>query len=80
MAEIAERTPGFSGWQQEGWLTCCGGAELHEQFPQAIVAVKKHLKEDYDLSGADLQEFSTHSARATNPRPTSSAACMARST
>jgi len=67
MAEIEERTPGFSSWQQEGWLSCCGDAaaflgpagavELREQLPQAIAAVKKHLKEDYDLSGADLQEF-----------------------
>ena len=27
--EIAFRTPGFSGWQQERWFTCCGdGAEF----------------------------------------------------
>jgi uncharacterized protein CbrC (UPF0167 family) len=67
MAEIEEHTPGFSGWQQEGWLSCCGdaaaflgaagAAELREHYPQAIAAVKKHLKEDYDLSGAELQEF-----------------------
>jgi uncharacterized protein CbrC (UPF0167 family) len=24
--EVAFRTPGFSGWQQERWLTCCGDA------------------------------------------------------
>jgi uncharacterized protein CbrC (UPF0167 family) len=24
--EVALKTPGFSGWQQERWLTCCGDA------------------------------------------------------
>lgn len=24
--EVAFRTPGFSGWQQERWFTCCGDA------------------------------------------------------
>jgi uncharacterized protein CbrC (UPF0167 family) len=24
--EVAYRTPGFTGWQQERWLTCCGDA------------------------------------------------------
>jgi uncharacterized protein CbrC (UPF0167 family) len=24
--EISTRTPGFSGWQQERWFTCCGDA------------------------------------------------------
>jgi uncharacterized protein CbrC (UPF0167 family) len=65
--EIEERTPGFNGWQQETWLACCndgaaflgvvGAKELKRDFPEAIPAVKKHIKDDYDLSGADLQEF-----------------------
>jgi uncharacterized protein CbrC (UPF0167 family) len=65
--EIACRTPGFESWQQEQWLTCCedaaaflgaaGAAELRQDFPGAIPAVRKHLRDDYDLSGADLQEF-----------------------
>jgi uncharacterized protein CbrC (UPF0167 family) len=65
--EIEERTPGFIGWQQETWLACCGdGAaflgvagvkELKADFPEAIAAVREHLKEDYDLSGDDLEEF-----------------------
>jgi uncharacterized protein CbrC (UPF0167 family) len=25
-AEVAHRTPGFSGWQQERWITCCEDA------------------------------------------------------
>lgn len=67
MKEIEERTPGFHGWQQESWLTCCddaaaflgvvGAKELKKDFPEAIAAVRKHIKEDYELSGADLEEF-----------------------
>jgi uncharacterized protein CbrC (UPF0167 family) len=26
--EIVTRTPGFSGWQQERWCTCCGDAAV----------------------------------------------------
>lgn len=26
--EVAFRTPGFAGWQQERWFTCCGDAAL----------------------------------------------------
>jgi len=65
--EIESRTPGFIGWQQEQWLSCCGdgaaflglaGAkELRDQFPEAIVAVKNHLEQAYDFSGSDLEEF-----------------------
>jgi hypothetical protein len=65
--EIESRTPGFIGWQQEQWLACCGDAaaflglagakELRDQFPEAIRAVKEHLEEDYELEGADLEEF-----------------------
>ncbi len=67
MEEIEQRTPGFHTWQDNGWLVCChdvaaflgvaGSAELQKNFPKAIPAVKKHLREDYDLSGDDLQEF-----------------------
>jgi hypothetical protein len=65
--EIAKRTPGFIAWQEERWLTCCGDAaaflglagsrELKEKFPGAIAAVKEHLREDFDLTGKELQEF-----------------------
>jgi uncharacterized protein CbrC (UPF0167 family) len=24
--EVVERTPGFFGWPQERWFTCCGDA------------------------------------------------------
>jgi uncharacterized protein len=67
MTEIEERTPGFHGWQQEIWLTCCDDAaaflgsagvkELENDFPDAIPVVRKHIQEDYGFSGADLDEF-----------------------
>ncbi len=49
--EVAYRTPGFSGWQQEQWWTCCGDAgqflgragrkELEALGPQAIAAIQE---------------------------------------
>jgi hypothetical protein len=49
--EIAFRTPGFSGWQQERWFTHCadgaeflgpmGRKELEDAGPKAIAAVKQ---------------------------------------
>lgn len=49
--EIAFRTPGFSGWQQERWFTHCedaaeflgpmGRRELGDAGPRAIAAVKQ---------------------------------------
>ena len=48
--EVAFRTPGFSGWQQERWLACCrdaaafvrraGYAELQSRFPDAIESIR----------------------------------------
>jgi uncharacterized protein CbrC (UPF0167 family) len=49
--EICYRTPGFNGWQQEQWFTCCGDAaaflgragqmELTSRWPQAIEAIRE---------------------------------------
>jgi len=49
--EVAFRTPGFSGWQQEHWLACCGDAaafvgraghtELERHWPDAIPSIQK---------------------------------------
>jgi uncharacterized protein CbrC (UPF0167 family) len=48
--EVAYRTPGFSGWQQERWLACCGDAaafvghagcaELQIQFADAVESIR----------------------------------------
>lgn len=49
--EVATRTPGFSGWQQERWFTCCRDAALflgrmgHEELEalgdDALVAIQR---------------------------------------
>lgn len=49
--EVAYRTPGFSGWQQERWWTHCGDAaqflgragraELEELGPQATTVIRE---------------------------------------
>lgn len=48
--EVAQRTPGFNGWQQEQWWTHCGDAaqfigragraELEAQGPAALAAIQ----------------------------------------
>jgi uncharacterized protein CbrC (UPF0167 family) len=63
IAEIAHRTPGFAGWQQEQWFTCCGdGAaflgvvgykELKDFGPEAIMPLKTWL----GLSGEEWDRF-----------------------
>jgi hypothetical protein len=51
VAEVCHRTPGFTGWQQEQWFTCCddaaaflgraGREELESEWPDAIDAVRR---------------------------------------
>ena len=51
IAEVATRTPGFTGWQQERWWTHCGDAaaflgpadrdELTRRWPGAIPAIRE---------------------------------------
>ena len=62
--EVAYRTPGFSGWQQEQWWTHCGDAakylgragrrELEALGPEAVAAIRRAsgLEE-----GAEWQRF-----------------------
>jgi uncharacterized protein CbrC (UPF0167 family) len=57
--EVAYRTPGFQGWQQEQWAVCCGDAaafvgragrvELETRYPDAIADVRR----DAAMSDAD---------------------------
>jgi len=52
--EVALRTPGFLGWQQEHWMACCndaaafvgraGRAELESQWPDAIPSLRDEVK------------------------------------
>jgi uncharacterized protein CbrC (UPF0167 family) len=56
VAEVAYRTPGFTGWQQEHWLACCGDAaaflglaghrELEGRWPDAIESVRREAEMD----------------------------------
>jgi uncharacterized protein CbrC (UPF0167 family) len=61
--EVCYRTPGFSGWQQEQWFTCCDDAaaflgragyeELVNRWPQAVQAVK----DSTGLEGKEWDSF-----------------------
>ncbi len=54
--ELVERTPGFLGWQEEQWFTCCGDAaafvgragkrELEAAGAEAIALVREDLDLD----------------------------------
>jgi uncharacterized protein CbrC (UPF0167 family) len=59
--QIARRTPGFSGWQQEQWLYHCGdgaaflgvvGRQELDRFPDAL----EDLRRDHDASGWSADE------------------------
>ena len=61
--QVAQRTPGFIGWQQEKWFTCCGDAgcftgragykELLAQGAAAIEAIRVESQ----LEGKEWEEY-----------------------
>lgn len=61
--EVAYRTPGFNGWQQEQWWTHCGDAaqfmgragraEVEQAGPQAVAAIR----ENAGLDGPAWERF-----------------------
>lgn len=61
--ELAYRTPGFCGWQQEHWLVCCNDAaafvglagreELEGQWADALPSIQQ----DCGLDGEELQDY-----------------------
>jgi uncharacterized protein len=65
--EIVYRTPGFSAWQQEKWLTCCGDAaaflepaghaEIHARYPQLEGALMMYIVHDLGISGGAAARF-----------------------
>jgi uncharacterized protein CbrC (UPF0167 family) len=75
--ELETRTPGFTAWQEEEWLGCCGDAaaylgmagakELRGTFQEAAASVKHVLREDFELSGADLKEFMDNLSTESDP-------------
>jgi uncharacterized protein CbrC (UPF0167 family) len=60
---VAFRTPGFEGWQQERWFTCCGDAgaylgskgrrDLEEAGAEAVAAIR----EERGYSGERWKEY-----------------------
>nr|WP_244116327.1 CbrC family protein [Burkholderia cepacia] len=64
VSEIACRTPGFQGWQQERWWTHCGDAaqfvgragagELRALGPQAVASIRESTGLD---EGAEWEHF-----------------------
>jgi uncharacterized protein CbrC (UPF0167 family) len=62
--EVAFRTPGFSGWQQEHWPACCadaaafvgraGRTELETQWPDAIPSIQESCGL---ANGAEWREY-----------------------
>lgn len=51
LEEVSYRTPGFTGWQQEHWVACCGDAaafvgtagheDLTKKWPDAIPSIQQ---------------------------------------
>ncbi len=61
VAEIAYRTPGFSAWQQERWLACCGDAaaflepvgqtEIRARYPRLEGTLMMYIVHELGISG-----------------------------
>jgi uncharacterized protein CbrC (UPF0167 family) len=65
--EIAYRTPGFSAWQDEKWLHCCGDAaaflepvgydEIRARYPQLEGALMMYIVNELGISGTAATRF-----------------------
>ncbi len=63
VVEVSRRTPGFTGWQQERWRTCCddacaflgraGKKELEEIWPEALSSISAECGPE----GEELDEY-----------------------
>jgi uncharacterized protein CbrC (UPF0167 family) len=59
--EVSQRTPGFSGWQQEQWLGCCGDAavfrepaglsEIEARYPDLKSPLLDYVERELGLRG-----------------------------
>jgi len=61
--EVASRTPGFTGWQQEKWFTCCadaaaflGRAGYKELLAMGAGAIEA-IRVESQLEGAEWEEY-----------------------
>ena len=67
MEEIAYRTPGYSTWQSERWLTCCGEAaafvepvgiqEVHQNYPQLEGDLMGYIVHEMRISGGAARQM-----------------------
>ncbi|GAA5495004.1 UPF0167 protein Rv2295 [Rubritalea halochordaticola] len=70
---VTKRTPGFSSWQQEVWLSCCNDAcEFHgdasiSDVKEMTLDVFQAAFEDRSLTVDFLSEFKRHYAPGGNP-------------
>lgn len=61
--EIAYRTPGFAGWQQERWFTHCGdgaaflGAMGHKELEAISAEAVEAIRAESGCSGADWTSY-----------------------
>jgi len=65
--EITLRTPGFSAWQAEKWLACCGDAaaflepagyaEIRARYPQLEGALMMYIVHELGISGGAATRF-----------------------
>ena len=72
VAEVARRTPGFSGWQQARWWTHCGDAgeflgpagraELERLWPAAIESVRAESGYDHEEWQAYFEDLERESS------------------
>lgn len=59
--EVAYRTPGFSGWQQERWFTHCADAAAflgvvgHEELEEIGAEAVEAIRKEADLSGREWE-------------------------
>lgn len=66
LQELTTRTPGYSGWQQERWLSHCGefcaledyvGWEEIKHLKDELIDDLDEIKADYRLSQQELEKF-----------------------
>ena len=75
--EVEFRTPGFSGWQQEHWVACCGDAaafrepvgyaEITQRYPFLEATLMKHIADEWSMTGDAATQFYKSLDRARGP-------------
>lgn len=61
--EVVFRTPGFAGWQEPRWFTCCGdaaaflGAAGHDELSGEWAGAVPAIRAECGLAGDDWEEY-----------------------